>query len=115
MMHELGLCDAIVKMADEILKEEKVEGVNKIVLEIGELSGVAAAFMETSWKAVTSGTKYEDTELEMEMIPGIARCMDCNKECRAALYDLKCPFCHSDKLAPVSGTDMTIKQIEVYE
>ena len=105
MMHELGLCDAIVKMADEILKEEKVEGVNKIVLEIGELS----------WKAVTSGTKYEDTELEMEMIPGIARCMDCNKECRAALYDLKCPFCHSEKLAPVSGTDMTIKQIEVYE
>lgn len=114
-MHELGLCDAVVRMMDGILKEEHMEGANGIVLEIGELSGVEAPFMESSWIAVTSGTKYENTKLKIEMIPGIARCMDCGKECQAVKYDLKCPFCHSEKLAPISGTDMTIKEIEAYE
>lgn len=113
-MHELGLCDAIVKMMDGILEEEKMEGANKIVLEIGELSGVEAHFMEDGWTAVTAQTRYEDTRLQIEMVPGIARCMDCGRECRAAACDLKCPECGSVKLVPVSGTGMTIREIEAY-
>lgn len=113
-MHELGLCDAIVKMMDGILEQERMEGANKIVLEIGEISGVEAHFMEDSWIAVTARTKYEDTELQIEMVPGIARCLDCGEECRAVTCNLRCPLCGSVKLAPISGTDMTIKSIEAY-
>lgn len=113
-MHELGLCDAVVRIMDDMLRKEAMEGASRVVLEIGELSGVVASFMETSWTAVTVGTKYESTELQIEMIPGIAECMNCGKKVRAAMYDLKCPYCGSEKLKPVSGTDMTIREIEAY-
>lgn len=113
-MHELGLCDAIVKMMDGILEKENMEGADKVVLEVGELSGVVAHFMEDCWTAVTAQTKYEDTELQIEMTPGIARCMDCGEECRAAVCNLRCPACGSVKLMPISGTDMMIKRIEAY-
>ena len=57
-MHELGLCDAMLKTIRHVLAEEKVETgeVRRIVLEIGELSGVVPRFMEESWKAVIDRT-----------------------------------------------------------
>lgn len=113
-MHELGIADAIIKMMDKILKEEEMTGANKIVLEIGELSGVVPKFMDDCWGAVVAGTKYENTALEMEIVPGIARCLDCGSDFRAAETDFKCPECGSEKVMPMFGRDMTIKEIEAY-
>lgn len=113
-MHELGLCDAVVRMMDSILEEENMKGANKIVLEIGELSGVVEHFMKDSWIAVTARTKYESTKLQIEMVPGFARCIDCGAEFRVVACDFRCPACSGEKLMPISGTDMMIKQIEAY-
>ena len=50
-MHELGLCDAMLRMMDKILTEEEpgAFSIRRVVLEIGELSGVVPRFMEESW------------------------------------------------------------------
>lgn len=113
-MHELGLADAMIKMMDKILDEEEMTGANKVVLEIGELSGVVPKFMEDCWQAVISGTRYQDTYLQLENVPGIARCLDCGEDFRAVETDFKCPVCKGQKLMPLSGKDMTIKEIEAY-
>ena len=52
-MHELGLCDAILKTVENILQEEHLESANRRVLSLGELNGVIPHFMENSWIAVT--------------------------------------------------------------
>ena len=45
-------------------------------------------------------------------MPGVARCLDCEEEFRIDLKSMRCPFCQSDKLMPISGQDMTLKEIE---
>lgn len=36
-MHELGICDALLKMVDGIAKDEELEGIKKITVEVGTL------------------------------------------------------------------------------
>ena len=45
-MHELGLCDAMLRMMDKILTEEEpgAFSIRRVVLEIGELSGVCVLY-----------------------------------------------------------------------
>ena len=111
-MHELGICDAILKTVDGIVKEEQLTVVHKITLELGMLSGVVPSFMTDCWQADIDGTPYADTLLEIETINGIARCEDCGYEFSADLDRMYCPKCAGRRLTPLTGTDLTIKEIE---
>ncbi len=111
-MHELGLCDALLRMVKDISVKEELTQVESITLEIGELSGVVPAYMNDCWAAVVDGTPFQDTALRIETVPGVARCLDCEEEFRIDLGSMRCPFCGGDKLMPISGNDMTLKEIE---
>ena len=111
-MHELGICDAVLKTVDGIVKEEQLTCVHKVTLEVGMLSGVVPRFLTDCWQAVIDGTPYQDTELQIETINGLARCEDCGHEFSADLERLYYPRCAGRRLTPLSGTDLTIKEIE---
>ena len=113
-MHELGICDALLKMVDGVVKDEKLEGVTKITVEVGMLSGVMPAFLSDCWVAVSDGTAYADTEFVVESIPGTAECLDCGAVFEADLEKLVCPECSGHKLNPLTGRELTIKEIEAY-
>ena len=113
-MHELGLCDALLKKVRQIAEENELEGVNSVSLEIGGLSGVMPNFMADCWEAVIDGTSFSDTKLIISTVPGTAQCMACGELFEANLEKLVCPVCAGLRLNPVSGKDMTITEIEGY-
>lgn len=113
-MHELGLCDAMLKMVRGIAKEDALEGVESITVEVGTLSGVIPRFLTDCWEAVIDGTEFADTKLFVETVDGTARCLDCGAEFIADLEKLICPVCSGRKLTPLTGRDMTIKEIQGY-
>ena len=113
-MHEMGLIDAIVRMVDKIVQDEGLEGVKKITLEVGEISGVVPHFLAECYEAVVDGTPYEKTELVIETVPGTFRCNDCEMDFPADVEHLYCPDCFGRNLTPVAGKDLTLKEIEAY-
>ena len=110
-MHELGICDALLKMVDSVAKDEELEYVKKVTVEVGTLSGVIPAYLSDCWTAVTDGTAYQDTRFVVETLPGTARCLDCGAEF-TAVEQLRCPNCGGEKLTPLTGRDLTLKEIE---
>ena len=58
-MHELGICDAMLKMVRGIAKENELNSIQKITVEVGSLSGVVPSFLSDCWVAVTDGTELE--------------------------------------------------------
>lgn len=65
-MHELALCDAMLKMVRDISREQALEGVRSITVRVGTLSGVVPRFLTDCWTAVTDGTEYDGVPLRIE-------------------------------------------------
>ena len=110
-MHELGICDALLRMVRGIARDEELETIRRITVEVGSLSGVVPAYMSDCWEAVTDGTELEAVEFVVEELEGTARCMDCGEEFPADVNRLRCPKCSSEKLTPLTGRDLTLKEI----
>ena len=110
-MHELGICDALLKMVRNIAKEEDLDEIERITVEVGSLSGVVPMYMADCWEAVTDGTELEGVEFVIEELAGTARCLDCGSEFTADIECLRCPDCGSEKLTPLTGRDLTLKEI----
>ena len=110
-MHELGICDALLRMVRGIARDEELETIRRITVEVGSLSGVVPAYMSDCWEAVTDGTELEGVEFVVEELEGTARCMDCGEEFPADVNRLRCPNCSSEKLTPLTGRDLTLKVI----
>ena len=112
-MHELGICDALLKMVRNIAVEESLEEITRITVEVGSLSGVVPAYMSDCWEAVTDGTELAEVEFVVEELEGTARCLDCGEEFPADANRLRCPKCGGEKLTPLTGRDLTLKEILV--
>ena len=112
-MHELGICDALLKMVRGVAKEQALQEIQRITVEVGSLSGVVPAYMADCWEAVTDGTELEGVEFVIEELEGTARCLDCGREFSADVEHLRCPSCGSEKLTPMTGRDLTLKEILV--
>ncbi len=110
-MHELGVISSMVKTIEEIIKEEGFTEVQKLVLEVGELSGVVPHYMEVCFPAAVYKTFMENTVLEMETVPGIVKCKDCGREFNAVAQDFRCPKCGSNDMEILSGNDVMIKEL----
>ena len=113
-MHELALCDAMLKMVRDISREQALEGVRSITVRVGTLSGVVPRFLTDCWTAVTDGT-------------GMTACLCASRRRRAAPAVSTAGRSSSPtsrispartaagkKLMPLSGRDMTIQEIEAY-
>ena len=50
-MHELGILSAMVKTIEKVVQQEELTHVEKIVLEVGELSGVVPSYLESCYPA----------------------------------------------------------------
>ena len=68
-MHELALCDALLKMVRDISREEALDGVRSITVRVGTLSGVIPHFLTDCWVAVTDGSEYDGVPLRVEIGP----------------------------------------------
>jgi len=110
-MHELGICDALLKMVRNIAKEEELEVIQRITVEVGSLSGVVPGYMADCWEAVTDGTELDGVEFVIEELEGTARCLDCGVEFPADVEHMRCPKCGGEKLSPLTGRDLTLKEI----
>lgn len=110
-MHELGITENIIEIA---LKHAQGKKINRITLEIGQLSAILPDSIEFCFDACRLGTPLENTVLEMIEIPGLARCRRCGTE-----FAIAEPFgiceCGSMDLAFIQGQELQIKELELEE
>ncbi len=112
-MHELSIAMGIVKIAEDETRKAHATRVEVIELEIGTLAGIEFEALEFVWPAAVKGTVLETAAKRVDVIPGKARCMDCDTPFDVTrLYDT-CPSCHSNLKAIVQGKELRVKALEV--
>ena len=78
-MHEIGVLIEVVKTVENFAKQNGVKKIQVLVLQIGELSSMIPRYIEACYPAAVDGTILQETELKIEILPGNAICITCNK------------------------------------
>lgn len=113
-MHEIGILSSMLKTLRGIMQEENLTHIDKVVLEVGELSGVVPHYIEECFPAAIYKTDFQDLKMEMNVISGTVQCRDCGKTFNGYQYNLLCPQCGGENLIPLSGQEFLIKEIHGY-
>lgn len=70
-MHELGILNHVVRTVDRIAKENSIEKIDHITLEVGEASGCVPAFLEKLFPvAIENNQVMKESELKIVMAEG---------------------------------------------
>jgi hydrogenase nickel incorporation protein HypA/HybF len=113
-MHELGIVMQIVKQMEDYSKENNLTKVDKLVLQVGALSGVVPKYLYDVYPIAVKDTFLADTKLEIEETPGIGICDDCDFRYDLIENDNTCPLCGSKKFGIISGKEFIIKELHAY-
>lgn len=110
-MHEIGVMIEVVKTVENFARENGVTKIEKLVLQIGELSPMIPRYIEACYPAAVYGTSLENTKLEIEIMPGNGICKDCNKVFNLIANNNICPHCGSRHWEVLCGKEFMIKEI----
>ncbi|MFH1220950.1 MAG: hydrogenase maturation nickel metallochaperone HypA [Candidatus Eisenbacteria bacterium] len=112
-MHELSIATRIVDIVTRVMEENSAREVGAVTVEIGPLSGVDRSSLEFCFTALAKGTKLEKAHLKIEEISPRAKCRKCASEYEVSLDDFRCKACGSSNFEVLSGTDITVREVEV--
>lgn len=112
-MHELGIVFHVISAVEQVGRENELEQISAVTLELGEVSGVVPHELTACWNwAVKKSELLKDARLELETIPALTWCDNCKTEYPTVAHGRICPHCGSERTWLRQGTEINIKQIE---
>lgn len=110
-MHELGITRNIVAIVHEAAKGRRVE---RVTVEIGLLSGVVPDAIRFCFEIVARGTAADGAALEIQEIPGRARCAACGGEFEIVSLLAACA-CGSRRMVRLHGEEINVRSMVIEE
>ena len=114
-MHELSIAMGIV---DAALDESQRRGVqvSAVHLRLGALSGVVKDALMFSYEVACQGTPLQGSQLNVEDVPVIVFCSQCQQERELRSVQLfACPECGAPTMDVRRGKELEVFAIEVQE
>jgi hydrogenase nickel incorporation protein HypA/HybF len=112
-MHETALALSLMKLVEEVARQERAVRVRAIEVELGALSCVEPEAFAQAVEAAALGHLAEGAKLVLDRPPGQARCMACGADVTLKARGEPCPHCGSHRLLVTAGEDMRLKAVEV--
>lgn len=109
-MHEMSITEGIIEICQKYANNKKVIVVD---VEIGMLSSIVPEAVEFCFEACTAGTSLEGTKLNILIIKGLGRCLECHCETEVETLYEPCSKCGSYQIQIVAGEEMRVREIEV--
>lgn len=110
-MHELSLCDDLLGQVVIIAKQHHAQSVESITVQIGVLSGVEPALLDSAFTMIKAGTVAENALLIMETSPVTVLCRKCRTQSEAAANRLLCNACQSHETTLLSGDELILASV----
>ena len=111
-MHEIGVLTKAVDLVESVARDNGVDRVGYITLEIGELTGYVPLFFEKYFPVVTEDRPiFQGTELRIQTVRGQALCADCQSLYNVMKQEGRCPKCGSREKTILGGQQFLVKEI----
>jgi len=114
-MHEVAICQSIVKTLGEELEEEQFQNVREVHLRVGALSCVEPKILTHVFKYVIEGSPFHRCRLYAHTVEVLAACEHCNSNFKVEHYRFICPACNRPSSTIIEGNELTIYKIILEE
>ena len=114
-MHELSICQSMLRIVDATMTEHPGARVQRIFLDVGMGSTVEPSLLREAFEIATAGGPHEGAELVINEIPLVGRCRSCGNAFEYREIALGCPECESTAIEIVSGMELDIRELEIDE
>ena len=114
-MHELAICQALLRQVLEVAEDRDCRGIGRIKLRIGPLAGVEPGLLKSAFPLVAAGTPCEGAIIEIEDIPVRVRCRICGSTSQTRLNRLLCTDCGAWRVTLISGDEMLLATVELLD
>lgn len=112
-MHELGVVFHMRDLLQEVAQEQGLTHIGKVVVDLGEVSGVVTDLFEDAWRWAADKTDLmHGAELQINLIPAVTVCNDCGKTYETVAHGRICPHCGSAHTELLRGRELEIREIE---
>lgn len=113
-MHELGIAEAALQQTLEHARGAGATRVTRIVLRVGEWSGVDADALEFALRAILPGTLAAGAGIEIERMAAAVRCPECARDFEPGPDPLfTCPSCQRPCTTVVRGRELALTRLEI--
>lgn len=112
-MHEMSICDGILKSAVEAAEAEGATRINRVDVTFGELTQIVEDALQFAFEVLRKDTIAADAVLGVTILKARSACMDCKAEFAHDQYAVKCPECGSYLCTLVQGRELRIDSIDV--
>lgn len=112
-MHEIGVVRQVLRTVEAFAKENELDMIDTIVLEIGDLSLVIPKYVEDIYKVIIKDTPFENTKLKIEVVEAQGVCRDCKRAFPIVRNEGYCPRCGKRNADVISGRDFIVKEVIV--
>lgn len=111
-MHEMSIAQSLLDIVLEEAGRHGVEKVRVIRLQVGDLAAVVPESLSFCFDLLSEGTVAAGSEIQIERVPVVARCPECDVRFEVESNIFLCPRCNGPALELVSGRELSILNIE---
>ncbi len=112
-MHELAVCQGLLRQVAAIAREHGARRVTRIVVHVGPLSGVEAPLLEQAFPLAAADSVAQEAELVIERLPVRVRCNTCGAESEARPNRLLCGACGDWHTRLIGGDELLLASVEL--
>ena len=112
-MHEVGIMHNILDHAIERAKHEGAQHINHVHMRVGEESGVEQDALALAFEVAKKGTIAENAQLEVEYLPVLCYCNNCNLDFHPTDLLYECPDCKQPYCEVKQGKEFDLAYLDV--
>ena len=112
-MHELSVCQGLLREVARVAAENDAVAVDRIVLRVGALSGVEPPLLQRAFEVARTGTLAASAELEIREGPVVVHCRQCGSRGEVAVNRLVCPGCGDWRVQVVEGEELLLLKVDI--
>lgn len=112
-MHEVGLMQNILDSAVERATQEGAHHIYMVEMRLGEAAGVVQESLEQAFEIVKKGTIADMAQLQINHVPTVCYCSNCNMEFQPIDSLYECPECHQQNCEIRQGNEFELASLAV--
>jgi hydrogenase nickel incorporation protein HypA/HybF len=111
-VHEYSLVQSLVGRVEAEARARRAVAVHRVVVSVGELSGVDPDLLRTAYDTFRAGTGCERAELEVRRVEAGWACPSCRRRLPRGA-PLACPECGRPAELPPGAGEIILERIEM--